>query len=123
MTTSRLNLLVIRAADVERAVAFYRGLGLPFVRERHGSGPVHYAAQCGGTVFEIYPARSGEPASASVRLGFCVPDVTEATSALLGAGGVLRMGASAERCVVIDPDGNSVELRPVDVDVATTSSR
>lgn len=122
MTASRLNLLMIRAADVERAVAFYRGLGLAFERERHGTGPIHYSARCDGTVFEIYPVRPGEVASASVRLGFCVPDVREATAALLGAGGVLRNGASAGRSVVIDPDGNAVELTCVGQDIAATNS-
>lgn len=113
MTAPRINLLMIRATDVERAVAFYRELGLAFERERHGSGPDHYAAQCGGTVFEIYPARPGELATSSVRLGFCVPDVAVATAALLGAGGVLKTGADsngASRSVVIDPEGNRVEL-------------
>lgn len=110
MTTYQLSLLVIRAADVERTVAFYRALGLSFERERHGSGPVHYAAQCGGTVFEVYPASPGESASASVRLGFCVPNVAEATANLVRAGGVLRPGATGERAVVLDPMGNSVEL-------------
>lgn len=110
MPTHQFSLLVIRAADVERAVAFYRALGLSFERERHGRGPVHYAAQCGGTVFEVYPARPGESASASVRLGFCVPNVAEAVASLVRAGGVLRPSASAERAVVLDPSGNSVEL-------------
>ena len=110
MVTSRLSLLVIRAADMERTVAFYRALGLSFERERHGSGPVHYAAKCDGTVFEVYPARQGEPATASVRLGFSVWDVPKATAALLGTGGVLQGKAGTMRSVVIDPEGNRVEL-------------
>lgn len=110
MTTPELSLLVIRAADAERTVAFYRALGLSFERERHGNGPVHHAAKCGGTVIEVYPAHPGKSPSGSVRLGFCVPDVAEATASLLRAGGVLRTSAIAERAVVLDPAGNSVEL-------------
>jgi lactoylglutathione lyase len=123
MTKARLDLLMIRAADVERAVAFYRGLGLEFERERHGSGPVHYAARCGGTVFEIYPARPGEPAASSVRLGFCVPDLMVATATLLGAGGILRRSANPKRSVVIDPDGNRVELTAAGQELAAPDSR
>ena len=61
-------------------------------------------------MFEIYPARPGEPASIGVRLGFCVPDVAEAVANLVRAGGVLRPSATAERAVVLDTIGNSVEL-------------
>ena len=122
MTAITIHLLMIRAADVEKAVAFYRGLGLAFELERHGNGPVHYAAHCDGIVFEIYPARAGEAATRSMRLGFCVPDVVASTNALLAAGGTLQNGpgrVGSDGAVVIDPEGNRVELasttRPNDV--------
>jgi lactoylglutathione lyase len=116
MTTSRLTLLMIRAADVERTVAFYRELGLTFERERHGSGPVHYAADCDGTVFEIYPIRPGDRVTSSMRLGFSVRDVDAATDALIAVGGFLqsrRNPGIGDRTVVIDPEGNRVELVPM----------
>jgi predicted enzyme related to lactoylglutathione lyase len=115
MITIKLNLLTIGASDVARAVAFYRGLGLTFERERHGSGPVHHAADCDGLVFEIYPTRPGALATSSMRLGFRVPDVAASTNALLAAGGTLQTRAGpdgSDRSVVIDPEGNRVELSP-----------
>lgn len=49
--------------DVERTRSFYERLGLKFVREQHFGGPLHYAAQVGGDVFEVYPAtRDGSKA-------------------------------------------------------------
>lgn len=35
---------------------FFSRMGLPFVKEKHGEGPEHYAAQVGDDVFEIYPS-------------------------------------------------------------------
>ncbi|MBY0232484.1 MAG: hypothetical protein K2W96_24665, partial [Gemmataceae bacterium] len=67
---------------------FYEGLGLRFVRERHGDGPEHLAATLGGAVLELYPRGDGPPSSGT-RIG-------------------LRVGG--ERRVVADPDGHKVEL-------------
>jgi lactoylglutathione lyase len=43
MIPPSLNLIVIRAADLDKSLAFYRALGLEFAQEQHGTGPVHYA--------------------------------------------------------------------------------
>ena len=50
---------LIRTHDIEAAKTFFEAFGLTFVQEQHGSGPVHYACEVGGAVFEIYPARDG----------------------------------------------------------------
>ena len=55
MADIALNLVVIRAEDIDRAAAFYGLLGLEFQKHRHGSGPEHYASEERGIVFEIYP--------------------------------------------------------------------
>lgn len=52
------NLYVLRAHDPEKTLAFFQGLGLHFVREQHGEGPVHYSCEMSGKVFEIYPRTS-----------------------------------------------------------------
>lgn len=52
----RLNLVVLRSPDIERARRFYEALGLAFFRHRHGKGAEHYASENGLFVFEIYPA-------------------------------------------------------------------
>jgi hypothetical protein len=58
MTSPRLNLIVIRSLDAVRLVAFYRMLGISFVEEQHGNGPVHWAADLDGLVLEVYPAKT-----------------------------------------------------------------
>jgi catechol 2,3-dioxygenase-like lactoylglutathione lyase family enzyme len=54
-TLPRINLIVLRVSDVERAEAFYRLLGFEFTRHAHGAGPEHYSAELNGVVFELYP--------------------------------------------------------------------
>lgn len=113
MSTPRLNLVVIRVADLERAAAFYRAIGLTFERHAHGSGLEHLAAETAGGVFELYPATPSQPVDASTRIGFAVTDV-DATLASLGGVGTPPGGAKASpwgrRAVVTDPDGHRVEL-------------
>jgi predicted enzyme related to lactoylglutathione lyase len=115
MDTS-LNLIVIRAADLERAQRFYEALGLRFSREKHANGPEHLAAETGGVVFEIYPRGSG-PSTEGVRLGFQVASVDAAVSAVqqLGATFVTppEQGDWGLSAVVVDPDGHRVEVRQV----------
>ena len=62
MAFARLNLVVLRSPDVERAKRFYELLGLTFAKHRHGSGPEHYASEDGPLVFEIYAAEDAAEA-------------------------------------------------------------
>jgi lactoylglutathione lyase len=111
-----LNLVVIRSADLDRAERFYRVLGLSFERHRHGTGPVHLAAQPypGGYVFEIYPASAKAGPTTGVRIGFSIDAVDAYLDALVEAGGtIIQAPADSEwgrRAVVADPDGHRVEL-------------
>ena len=56
--TPRLNLIVLRSPEPVKSVAFYQLLGIGFEQEQHGTGPVHWAAETGSVVLEIYPAQS-----------------------------------------------------------------
>lgn len=86
-TAGSLSLLVIRAQDIERTRQFYELLGLQFTREKHGSGPEHYAATLrGGTVFEIYPSRRVTP-DEGVRLGLRIIGELGVTGKWLDHGG------------------------------------
>jgi hypothetical protein len=38
---------VLKTGNVERLLAFYRALGIGFVEEQHGRGPLHYSASLG----------------------------------------------------------------------------
>lgn len=107
-----LNLVVIRSADLERSKSFYEAIGLQFSKERHGSGPDHWAAQLGNLVFEIYPRSSRD--TVGVRLGFEVGSMDAALSALQQLGAEIKAppidGPWGLRAVVIDPDGHHVEI-------------
>lgn len=108
---AELNLVVLRATDVKASVRFYERLGVEFEQERHGAGPVHFAAVIGGVVFEVYPAGDGEP-SGGIRVGFRVPDVDTVVESF-GADVVVTGPADSpwgRRAVLRDPDGVRVEL-------------
>ena len=55
-----MKTLVIRATRLEEVLSFFQTLGLEFVKEKHGSGPEHYACERNGVVFEIYPSRKND---------------------------------------------------------------
>ena len=115
-----LNLLVIKSQDLTKSVAFYTLLGLKFIEEQHGKGPVHFAAQMdGGTVFEIYPANSAEKVTQNIRLGFVVEDLDKTLQSLIAAGFRIAQPAAQSRwgyrAVAIDPEGRKVELTELEV--------
>lgn len=92
------TLLVIYTESVARCRAFYEGLGLRFVRERHGTGPEHWATVLdGGMVLELYPSE-GDRVTHAIRLGFAVPPTAPDPPLPLG------------RHLLTDPDGRKVEL-------------
>ncbi|MGI5170083.1 VOC family protein [Spirillospora sp. CA-253888] len=95
------TLIVIYTTRLEECREFYQKLGLPLLPEKHGSGPEHYAAVLdGGHVFELYPARSGEP-TGRLRLGFSL----KPTAAY-----------PVGRHIVQDPDGRAIELHVEEVE-------
>lgn len=114
MTQARPNLLVIRSADIDRAVTFYQALGLAFVKHAHGTGPEHFACELADFVFEIYPLDDQMPATTSTRLGFKVNHTDETVDALRTLGATIICEASdspwGRRAVVDDFDGHRVEL-------------
>ena len=111
---SRINLIVIRSVDLNRAESFYQNLGLTFVRHRHGSGPEHMASESAGFVFEVYPRSNDRDSTSHVRLGFVVDDI-DAIIQRLREASVEVVTAPYEspwgrRAVVKDHDGHTVEL-------------
>ena len=108
------NLLVIRSPAIDRAVKFYKQMGILFVRHSHGKGPEHYASDICGFVFEIYPQRNADDATTNTRLGFNVDDV-DAVIDLLREIDVTIVTQPTDtewgrRAVVKDFDGHTVEL-------------
>lgn len=113
MADVALSLLVLRSADLPRAEQFYAALGLRLVKEQHGNGPEHLAAELGEAVFEIYPQGDKE-STRETRIGFRVPVLADAIAAALSSGGSLiapaKNGPWGLRAVVADPEGHRVEL-------------
>ena len=114
MTSPRLNLLVIRSQEPARTVGFYQLLGLRFQEERHGKGPVHWAAEVDSAVMEVYPAQSSAEVDGATRLGFEVDEVESVLALLRDQGSEVvsdpKQTQWGLRTVVKDPDGRSVEL-------------
>ena len=109
-----INLVVLRSPDMARAAAFYSRLGLQFTLHRHGTGPEHYAAELGGSVFELYPLSPDGPSTLGTRIGFCVPSLDTILAALNDCPGAVVSPAKdsewGRRAVVADPDGHRIEL-------------
>jgi predicted enzyme related to lactoylglutathione lyase len=112
--TPRINLLVLKSPDIDRAASFYRLLGLSFERHQHGSGPWHYAADLDGLVFEIYPGQPEGTLPAGTRLGFQVSDLDATLGDLRRHGVKVIQDKSPSpwglRAVVEDYGGHRVEL-------------
>ena len=51
----RVNVLVIKTERVEEVKAHFEAMGLVFVQEQHGTGPIHFASEINGRVLEVYP--------------------------------------------------------------------
>ena len=110
---NRLNLLVLRCADIKRTRAFYELLGLRFQQHAHGSGPIHFAHEDERGVIELYPADTANPAD-HVGLGFTVDDLPAAHARFAHAArnpGDIRDREWGRTFVVRDPDGRRVEVK------------
>jgi lactoylglutathione lyase len=109
-----LNLVVLRAPDIEVAQQFYSLLGLSFTKHAHGSGPQHYVADTGTQVFEIYPQTNAEDSTRHVRIGFKVPALDATVGRLRAAGGKIISAPTdspwGRRAVISDPIGHKIEL-------------
>jgi len=118
MSGSPLSLVVLRSFQMDASLAFYQSLGLEFVEEKHGTGPVHYSAQVGSTVLEIYPGEAAEPlnrkSSGATMLGFGVESLDSVVAAVQRLGIQIVTPPSdskwGRRAVVLDPDGRAIEV-------------
>lgn len=109
----RCNLLVIKTNQLETTCEFYQSIGIQFQKHQHGKGPVHYAAEIGPFVFEIYPSPDRQAlVDSSTRLGFEVLQLDKLI-ATLPEDIVLKFPHQAEwgyQAIVQDPDGRKIEL-------------
>ncbi|MGB0563088.1 MAG: VOC family protein [Spirulinaceae cyanobacterium] len=114
MATPRINLLVLRVRDLNKAVAFYQAIGLTFTPEQHGSGPVHYSAEIEGVVLELYPLTAKTQSTAGIRLGFTVQSLDQCLVELNRLGAMIltqpHNSPWGKRAVVQDEAGHILEL-------------
>ena len=122
-----LGSLVLYSARVEACAAFYRALGLPLEPERHGDGPLHFAASVGGAHVAVFEATVDRPACPAAPkgadtcsfAGFTVSSVEACVAAARALGApVLEEPVRRSwgvRAILEDPDGRPVEVfaRPV----------
>lgn len=109
-----IRLLVLRTNDQKRLVAFYSLLGLKFDYHKHGNSPMHYSAEIGSLVLEIYPlAKNQTEPDINMRLGFAI-DNFEGTLKLLTDNGMSYSEPLQTDfgflIIVSDPDGRKIEL-------------
>jgi len=111
--------LVLYAHDLAVTRQFYELLGLGFVEERHGTGPIHFACAFEGFVLELYPQRDGaaEPKPCqSVALVLYVEAFDRTLAGLKamdmkpGAVSVYLEARGLHAVSVRDPDGRLVRL-------------
>ena len=112
----QINLLVIRTSNPKELSSFYERLGMAFQYHRHGNGPMHYSAEFGGLVFEIYPLlKNQEAADHSLRLGFDVDDLEELILKLKEAQvEILQQPIQTDWVyvsIIKDLDGRKIELK------------
>lgn len=110
----RLNLVVLRSPDIDRAAEFYRSLGLQFTKHAHGKGAEHYSSVLTGLVFEIYPLTAKSTPTTSTRIGFNVGEVDHLVKVIEALGAeIVSPPEDSEwgrRAVVKDLDGHTIEL-------------
>lgn len=118
MCSAKISLVVIRTSNLDRAIAFYRTLGLSFNEEKHGNGPVHFSCELDNLVLEIYPGKETGPidykSSGATMLGFNVPSVDDTVTLLQQLGfqvvNTAKDSPWGRRAVVLDADGRAIDI-------------
>jgi catechol 2,3-dioxygenase-like lactoylglutathione lyase family enzyme len=114
LSASKINLLVLRVADLEISRSFYSHLGLDLVPEKHGAGPLHYSCTLQETILEIYPYTDADTRGGRLRFGLHVQ--AQAIDRLRSSGllkhplRMIRSHPRSEVYLVKVPDENAVEV-------------
>lgn len=109
-----LNLIVIRSAEPETSVQFYKSLGLNFIQHRHSNGPEHYSHETPSLTFEIYPQTKPDQTTTATRLGFQVANLDALVAQLSTQNIPILLPPTdspwGRRAIILDPDGHTIEL-------------
>ncbi|MCR9143587.1 MAG: VOC family protein [bacterium] len=103
----KLSLLVVYCEDLEVSLQYYDALGLNFVQEQHGKGPVHYSTEIGDCVLELYPATSR---SGPTRFGLDIKEPADAIARLRAAGFDIGEWKAGAPMILTDPSGNKIHI-------------
>jgi len=103
----KLNLLVLRCANIDDSRKFYEQFGLTLTKEKHGKGVEHYSCCIESVVFEIYPLVKGQLACNS-RLGFRVQNIEQLITKIEIHSQYEFNGKIIY--IAVDPDGRKVEI-------------
>ena len=102
-----MKFLTLYALDIHKTAKVYECVGMRFVEEQHGEGPIHLACESNGHMIEIYPGL--EASSRSALLGFEVADLERTRRSLENVGAAIvrdiAVVANARRLIASDPDG------------------
>jgi hypothetical protein len=115
------TLIVFYSSKPDELRGFYELLGLKFQKERHGTGPEHFACDLGEAVLEIYPAED-RPSNVSpgtlqpFQLGIVLKVNRELIVELICEGKILVFRDEHQlnlhtTALTQDPEGRRVELR------------
>ena len=111
----KINLVVLKTSRPDELADFYGQIGMKFENHRHGTGPLHYAANMDDIVFEIYPLpKDKEKSDDTLRLGFTVDNLDDLVLKLRGVGGKIvkepNMTEWGYVAIIEDLDGRKIEL-------------
>ncbi len=112
----KINLLVIRTVNPELLKTQYEKLGFKFDYHRHGKGPLHYASEQNGFVFEIYPlTKSMTKANRNLRLGFDIPNLSLVMDNIKNTDWIIKSEIKETEwgliAIIQDLDGRKIELK------------
>lgn len=112
----KINLVVLKTSQPDDLASFYRQLGIIFENHRHGTGPLHYAANVDNIVFEIYPLpKDKEKADDTLRLGFTIDNLDEVIDRLRNSNRKITKEPTMTEwgyvAIIEDMDGRKIELK------------
>ncbi|SDX78090.1 VOC family protein [Roseicitreum antarcticum] len=102
--------LILHSEHPESCAAFYSFIGFSFMPEQHGDGPLHFAAQDGNFLLEIYPGVSR--AQGDAIFAIAVADIAKCAELAEATGHKIKspptIQGGVKRMIFYDPDGRSV---------------
>eukprot|EP01035_Chromulina_nebulosa_P044406 gene44406-60138_t len=110
-----IRLLVLRTGNTEVLADFYSLLGMTFDYHKHGNSPMHYSANIGQTILEIYPlAKDQTEADKNLRLGFAIDNFDATIASLKEKHTPFSLEPTQTEfgfmAIISDPDKRKIEL-------------